>query len=40
LPKLRSVLRDPHDDHARLVLLNVPEDGNVYHFSMEYHALF
>ena len=28
LPKLRSVLRDPHDDHARLVLLNVSEDGN------------
>ncbi|KAJ8593255.1 hypothetical protein M405DRAFT_731817 [Rhizopogon salebrosus TDB-379] len=27
LPKLRSVLRDPHDDHARLVLLNVPEDA-------------
>lgn len=29
LPKVRSVLRDPHDDLERLVLLNVSEDGTV-----------
>ncbi|KAG2117946.1 Met-10+ like-protein-domain-containing protein [Suillus discolor] len=27
LPKVRSVLRDPHDDLGRLVLLNVSEDA-------------
>lgn len=29
LPKVRSVLRDPHDDLERLVLLNVSEQGTV-----------
>jgi tRNA (guanine37-N1)-methyltransferase len=29
LPKVRSVLRDPHDDLGRLVLLNVSEHGTV-----------